>query len=74
MAEICQFSIFQDGGRRQLGFLKLQIINGRNDPERRTASFCQIAPKSLAPRPRYKDFSIFKMAVVAMLIVKNSNF
>jgi len=24
------FSIFQDGGRRHLGFLKFQIFNGRN--------------------------------------------
>ena len=26
----CDFSIFQDGGRRHLGFLKFQIFNGRN--------------------------------------------
>ena len=27
------FSIFQYGGRRQLGFLKFQIFNGRNGQE-----------------------------------------
>jgi len=41
------FSIFQDGGRRHLGFSKFRIFNGRNGPEGRTvqlhprAKFCQ---------------------------------
>ena len=56
--DICQFSIFQDGGRRHLGFLKFQIFNDRNDQEGRTASACQILSKSLEPRLRYNNFSI----------------
>jgi len=32
------YSIFQDGGRRHLGFLKFEIFNGRNGLEGRTAS------------------------------------
>ena len=55
MAEICQFSIFQDGGRRHLGFLKLQIFNGLNGPERRTA--CTAA----------ELWRFFEMAVAAIL-------
>jgi len=31
--EICQFSIFQDGGSRHLGFLKFQIFNGWGSQE-----------------------------------------
>ena len=46
------FSIFQDGGRRHLGFLKFQIFNGRNAQESRTASPCQIWSKSVEPLPR----------------------
>ena len=45
----CQFSIFQDDGGRHLGFLKIQIFNGWDAQESRTASACL----------RYGDFSIF---------------
>jgi len=36
------FSIFQDGGCRHLGFSKFEIFNVRNVPDSRTASPCQI--------------------------------
>ena len=42
------FSMFQDGGRRHLGFLKFQIFNDRDCQEGRTASSRQIASKSVA--------------------------
>ena len=60
-AEIWGFLIliFQDGGRRHLGFLKCQIFNDRNGQEGRNASACQISSKSLEPRLRYNNFSIF---------------
>ena len=51
------FAIFQDGGRRNVGFLKCQIFNDRKDQECRSASVCQISSNSLELRPRYRDFS-----------------
>ena len=54
------FAIFQDGGRRHIGLLKLQIFIGQTRQEGHTASPCQIWSKSLNVRPRYGDFSIFK--------------
>jgi len=54
------FLIFQDGGRRHLGFLKRQTFNGRTRQEGRTASPCQILSKSLNVRPTYGDFSTFQ--------------
>ena len=54
------FSIFQDGGRRHLGFFKFQIFNGRTAQEGGNASPCQIWSKSVNWRPRYCDFSIFQ--------------
>ena len=54
-----RFSIFQDGGCRHLGFWKFQIFNGSDAQEGQTASACQILSKSLKPRLRYGDFSIF---------------
>ena len=50
--KICQFLIFQDGGRRHLGFLKFQIVD--------TAPACQISSKSVKPRPMYGVFSILQ--------------
>jgi len=54
------FTIFQDGGRRHLGFWKFQIFNGCDAQEGRTASVCQILSKSLKPRLRYGNFSIIQ--------------
>ena len=56
----CRFTIFQDGGGRHLGFWKIQIFNGWDAQEVRTASACQILSKSLEPRLRYGDFLIFQ--------------
>jgi len=66
-AEIWLFLIFQDGGRRHLGFLKFQIFNGRNGQgdRARAASSSQISSKSVELRLKFFDFS--KMAAVAIL-------
>ena len=61
------FAIFQDGGRRYVGFLKFQIFNGRKGQESRSASVWQISSKSLELQPWYGDFSIFQMAAAAIL-------
>ena len=53
------FSIFQDGGRRHLGFLKFEISNSRAAQKGLTVSQRQIWSKSVKPLPRYDDFSIF---------------
>jgi len=45
--------------RRHLGFWKFQIFNGQGGQESPTASSCQISSKSLEPRLRYNNFSIF---------------
>jgi len=58
--EICQFSIFQDGDRRHLGFWKFQIFNDRGGQEGRAARSCQITSKLLKPRLTYGYFSIFQ--------------
>ena len=39
------------------GFAKFQIFDDRDGQEVRNASSCQIASKSIKPRPRYSDFS-----------------
>ena len=61
-AEIWRFLIliFQDGGRRHLGFSKFQFFNGRNGQKGQAASSCQISSKSLNPRLKYGYFSTFK--------------
>ena len=41
------FSNFQDGGSRHVGFLKFQIFNERKGQVSRSASVCQILSKSL---------------------------
>ena len=47
------FSTFQDGGRRAVGFLKFEIFNGQKAQEGRTASPRQIWSKSVkTPGPR----------------------
>jgi len=58
----------------QLGFSKFQIFNGRKSQEGQGASVCQISSKSLELRPRYGDFSIFKMAAAAILDFQNLKF
>ena len=66
-AEIWPFYDFQDGGRRHLGFLKLEIFNGQDAQKGWTAPSYQILSKSLKPRLRYGHFTIFKMAAAAIL-------
>ena len=44
---------------RYLGLLKFQIFNSWGAQEGRTASARQILSKTLKPRLRYGDFSIF---------------
>ena len=57
------FSTFQHGGRRHLGFFEFEIFNGRTVQEGRTVWLYQIWSKSVKMRPRYGDFSIFKDGV-----------
>ena len=64
------FSIFQDGGRRHLGFLIFLIFNGGNGQECRTTLLCQILSKSLKSRSRYRNFGFFKMAAAVILDFK----
>ena len=59
--------IFQDGDRCHFGFWKFRIFNGWDAREGRTASAGQILSKSLKPRLRYGDFSLFKMAAFRRL-------
>jgi len=58
-------AIFQDDGRRHLGFSNFADFNGRNAQDSQTATPYQILLKSVKPRPRYGDFS--KMAAVRHL-------
>ena len=62
------YSIFQDGGRRHLGFFNFQIFNGQTVQERRTASPCQIWWKSAKTRPRYGDFSRWRPSAILDLL------
>ena len=41
-------------------WISLDHCSGPNSHEGRTASPCQISSKSVEPRPRYGDFSIFQ--------------
>jgi len=54
------FSITQDGGRRYLGILNLEIFNGWTREKCRTASPCQITRRSVKPLRRYRAFWIFQ--------------
>ena len=58
--KVKNFNFRSPSGRRHLGFSKFQIFNGWDAQEGRTASACQILSKSLKPRLRYGDFSIFQ--------------
>jgi len=56
---MANFRFFQDGGRRQLGFLTFRINSAMNQ-EGQTASPCEISWQSVKQLPRYGDFSIFQ--------------
>jgi len=64
--DIAIFVIFQDGGRRHLGFSKIQNFNGRSAARGQYASLCQISSKSVERSQRYGDLTgfFFKMAAV----------
>jgi len=47
--------IFQNGGRRHLGFLYFLHFNDRNDQEGQTTSPCQISWRSVKPLLRYNN-------------------
>ena len=61
------FWIFSMAAATTLYFLRFQICNGPNGQEGRTVSPCPILSKSLKPRLRYGDLSIFQIAVSAVL-------
>jgi len=58
--EICRFFIFQEGGRRHLGFSKSENFRGGKAQDVQSASSYQISRRSVKPLLRYGDFSIFQ--------------
>jgi len=50
---------FQDGGRRHLGFSKIQNFNGLSTVGDQYASSCQISSKSVKRLQRYGDLTVF---------------
>jgi len=57
--DIAIFVIFQDGGRRHLGFSKNKNFNGRSTARRQYMSSCHISSKSAEQSQRYGDLSFF---------------
>jgi len=51
--------IFQDSGRRHLGFAKIQNFNGLSPVRGQFASPCQISSKSVTHLQRYSDLTVF---------------
>jgi len=51
--------IFQDGGSRHLGFLKIRNFNCRSFVRGKYASSCHISSKSLKRLQIYGDFTVF---------------
>jgi len=66
--------IFQDAGRRHLGFLNFCNFNGQNAQKGETASPYQMSSKSVKLRPKYGDFSFSKTAAAAILDFQNFKF
>jgi len=54
------FLIVQNGGRRHIKFSIFQIFNSQSGKDDQALSACQVSSKSVIPRPRYGDFSIFQ--------------
>ena len=54
-------AIFQNGGGRQVGFLKLQSSNCGKHHKCRIASPCQITWRLVKPLSRYLNFGFLKM-------------
>jgi len=66
--DVAIFVIFQDGGRRHLGFSKIWNFNGRSAVRVKYASLYQISSNSVKRLQRYGDFTFFfKMAAVRHL-------
>ena len=63
----CDFSIFQNGGRRHVGFLKLQMFNCGTHLKCGIVSHRQISWRLVKPLSRCLDFEFFKMATVTIL-------
>ena len=57
--EVAIFVIFQDGGRRHLGFSKIWNFNGRSAVRVQCASLYQISSKSVKRLRRYGDLTVF---------------
>jgi len=51
--------IFQDGGRRYLGFSKIRNFNGNSAVRGQCASLYQISLKSVKRLQRYGDLTVF---------------
>jgi len=51
--------IFQDGGRRHLGFSKIQNFNDLSPVGGQFAPPCQISSKSVKRLQRYGDLTVF---------------
>ena len=67
------FSIFQDGGHRHLGFTNFHNFNCQNAQEVHTALSCQISWRSVKLSQRYANFSILPIwrlsAILELLCV-----
>ena len=57
--DIAIFVIFQDGGRRHFGFLKIRHFNDRSAVGGPYASLYQILSKSVKRLQRYSDLTVF---------------
>jgi len=64
-------AIFQDGGRRHLGFFKFQTFNGRTVQEGRSASPAKHAENRSKRGGDIAIFRFFKMAAAAILDFSN---
>ena len=67
-------TIFQNGGGRYVGFLKLQSCNCGTHHKCRIASSCQISWQLVKPLSRYLDFRFFKMVAATILDTQNFKF
>ena len=65
--DIAIFVVFQDGGRRHLGFRKIRNFNGLSPVGGQAASPCQISSKSVKRLRRYGDLTVFILAAVRHL-------
>jgi len=56
-----RFSVFQDGGRHHLGFLKFEILTVGRLKRVKLRDRATFRPfRSVIPMPRYGDFSVFQ--------------